>query len=163
MGLFRPSGDDALGDAADGRAVSTNDLKAAGGLGGLAAAFGGLSQMGPAVDRVALAFTAQAELLAAIESAVRRAAAARKPLSWAASGATVTLPDTDDWQTLAIVNAGASALAVQLDGDPASFPVAAAAGGVAAVAYVPIAGVRTVTVSGQTAAVFGVALTQSWR
>ena len=162
MGLFRPSGDDELANAADGGAVTTNDLKAAGGLGGLMGALGGLGQMGPAIDRVALAFQMQADLLAAILRAVHRAEVARQPLVWASDGARVVLPE-GDWQTLAIVNAGATALSVQLDGDPVSFPVAAAAGGVPAVAYVPLAGVRSVSVSGQTAAVYGVALTQSWR
>ena len=159
MGLFRPSGDDALGDAADGRAVSTNDLKAIGPLGGLMGAMGGLSQLGPAVDTIAAAFLAQAEQLAAIARSVHRAEAQRKVLAFPTSGSSVVLPE-NDWQTLVVANAGTTDISVSLDGDPLTWPVASGAPGLPTLVALPLAGVRQVTVTGQTQPVYAIATTQ---
>ena len=159
MGLFRPSGDDELANAADGGAVTTNDLKAAGGLGGLMGALGGLGQLGPAVDTIAAAFLAQAEQLAAIARSVHRAEAQRKVLAFPTSGSSVVLPE-NDWQTLVVANAGTTDISVSLDGDPLTWPVASGAPGLPTLVALPLAGVRQVTVTGQTQPVYAIATTQ---
>ena len=158
MGLFRSSGDDELANAEAGRA-STNDLKAIGPLGGLMGAMGGLSQLGPAVDTIAAAFLAQAEQLAAIARSVHRAEAQRKVLAFPTSGSSVVLPE-NDWQTLVVANAGTTDISVSLDGDPLTWPVASGAPGLPTLVALPLAGVRQVTVTGQTQPVYAIATTQ---
>ncbi len=158
MGLFRETRE----DRAEAGIATTDDLKGLGGLGGLVAGLGGLSQMGPAVDRIAAAYASQAMALADIAEAVKVAEFARKAVEWQASGMTIVLPAGTAWETLAIVNTGATILSVQIGADPFAFPVPAAAGGVAAVGYFPVGGVQSVTVSGQTAAVFGLLINRPW-